>query len=238
MNRLASFMRPQAWRRRLVLAGWTTGAAIICLRAGQIQVVQGAQWSALAEAQHTTDKEVVAARGSVMDRDGALLAVSRETYRVSIAPNELGDPAEVATLLQETLDLSPRKAKQLVSPERRWTVVPGRFPPGIRERLSGVRGVYVDRELDRYHPHGDLARGALGVVMDGVGQGGIEQTYDEVLRGRSGREVVARDNVGQPIPGETFLVEAPRSGGQVVLTLDLDLQEIARQALDEAIETS
>ncbi len=233
-----SSLRPGAWRRRLVLAGWMLGALMICVRAAQIQVLQGGQWSALAEAQHMTDKEVVAARGAVLDRDGAALAVSRETYRVSVAPRELEDREAVATLLQRALELAPRKARQLVAEDRRWAVAPGRFPPTVRDRLAGIKGVYLDRELERYYPHGDLARGALGVVVDGVGQGGIEQAFDELLRGRAGREVVARDNQGRDIPGEAFQVEAPRSGGQVVLSLDLDLQEIARQALEEAIETS
>ena len=238
MSRFEAPSRPGAWRRRVVLVGWMTGAVVICARAAQIQVVQGGQWRDLAEAQHTTDKEVAAARGAVLDRDGALLAVSRETYRVSVAPRELESPDAAATLLQRTLDLTPRKAKEMVAADRKWAVVPGRFPPTVRERLSGVKGVYVDREMERYQPHGDLARGALGVLLDGKGQGGIEQSFDELLRGRPGREVVARDNEGQPIPGETFVVEAPRPGGQVVLTLDLDLQEIARQALEEAIATS
>jgi cell division protein FtsI/penicillin-binding protein 2 len=214
------------------------GALVICVRAAQVQVWQGGQWSALAEAQHMTDKEVVAARGPVLDRDGALLAVSRETYRVSVAPRELENPEATAALLQQALELTPRRAKQLVALDRRWAVAPGRFPPTVRERLAGIRGVYLDRELERYSPHGDLARGALGVVLDGVGQGGIEQALDELLRGRAGREVVARDNEGRAIPGEAFQVEAPRSGGHVVLSLDLDLQEIARQALEEAIGTS
>lgn len=240
MSRKNLVPRPGAWRRRVVLAGWVVASAIICARAGQIQVVQGAQWSAMAVAQHTTDKEVAAARGSVTDRDGTLLAVSRETYRVSVAPQEIpeGRSDEVRASLKDVLGISAGKAKQLVDRSRRWAVAPGRYPPSIRERLTGRQGVYVDRELERYHPHGDLARGVLGVVLDGNGQGGVEQTFDELLRGRSGREVVARDNVGKPIPGETFLVESPVSGGQVVLTLDLDMQEIARQALQEAIEES
>ena len=238
MSRLDSSLRPGAWRRRLLLAAWMAGAVVICLRAGQIQVLQGREWSDLAEAQHTTDKVVAAARGSVLDRDGALLAVSRESYRVNVAPREVEDASALAKLLQNVLQISPRKAQRLVATDRRWAVVAGTFPPTVRERLSGIRGVYLDRELERYHPHGDLARAALGVVLDGAGQGGIEQAYDELLRGRPGREVVARDNEGRPIPGETFVMEAPRSGGQVVLTLDLDLQEIARQALTEAIETS
>ncbi|GIT52035.1 MAG: hypothetical protein Ct9H300mP15_22480 [Gemmatimonadota bacterium] len=98
-----------------------------------------------------------------------------------------------------------------------------------------MRGVYLERELQRYHPHGDLARGLLGVVLDDVGQGGIEQAFEQVLRGTPGREVVARDNTGQAIPGERYVFEPPKSGGDIVLTLDMDLQEIARQALQESI---
>ncbi len=238
MNGFAPTPRPAPWRRRLILVGWLLGSVAVCVRAVQIQVVQGAEWSTMAEAQHTTDREVVAARGTVLDRDGAPLVVSRETYRVSVAPAEVEDAEAVTSLLAEALDLTPRQAARYVDPSDPWRVVPGRFPPAVRERLSGVRGVYLQRELQRYHPHGDLARGVLGVVIDDQGQGGIEQAYDSLLRGTSGRAVVARDNVGRPIPGETFVVEAPRSGGEVVLTLDMDLQEIARQALEEAIAES
>jgi len=231
-------LRPTAWRRRTILCGWLLAASVIAVRAAQIQLAQRGAWSSLAEAQHTTDKAVAAARGAIYDRDGAELAVSRETWSVSIAPRELSDPRGVAGLLKETLGLSDRKARQLVSRNRSWSVVPGRFPASVKMRLGGVRGVYVERVLERYHPHGDLARGVLGSVVDEAGQGGIEQVLDQLLRGRPGREVVARDNRGRPIPGEAFLVEAPQAGGQVVLTLDLDLQEIARQALEDAIDES
>ena len=70
--------RPGPLRRRVLLAAWLTAAAIICVRAVQIQGVQSQQWRAVAEAQHRKDETVVAARGSVLDRDGTPLAVSRE----------------------------------------------------------------------------------------------------------------------------------------------------------------
>jgi cell division protein FtsI (penicillin-binding protein 3) len=212
--------------------------AVLCVRAAQVQVLEGADWQEMAESQHTTDKEVAAARGAVLDRDGAQLAVSREVYRVSVAPREVLDADSTRALLADALDLSTQAARRLVDRDRRWVVAPGRYPPTVRDRLSGVRGVYLDRELERFHPHGTLARGVLGTLLDGAAQGGIEQAFDDVLSGRAGREVVARDNLGKPIPGETLLVDAPRAGGQVVLTLDLDLQEIAGQALQEAIEGS
>lgn len=149
MSRPNTLSRPGAWRRRVVLGGWVAACTIICVRAVQIQVAQGAQWRATADAQHNTDKEIPAARGAVMDRDGTLLAVSRETYRVSVAPQEVSDPAGVGALLQESLGISAKRAKQLLATDRRWAVAPGRYPPAVREALAGTRGVYVERELER-----------------------------------------------------------------------------------------
>jgi cell division protein FtsI (penicillin-binding protein 3) len=238
MTRSAHSEHRGVWRRRVLLGAWLVGTIAVCVRAGQVQVLEGADWKALAESQHTTDKEIAAPRGDIQDRDGTPLAVSRETFKVSVAPRELSEPGATAKLLSRVLGLSTAKARQLTSKRRKWGVVPGRYPPSVREALRNLRGVYLDREMERVSPHGDLARGVVGVIIDGAGQGGIEQAYDDVLRGRPGREVVARDNVGVPIPGETYQVEAPQPGGQVTLTLDLDLQEIARQALQDAIDKS
>ncbi len=228
--------RPGPWRRRVLLGAWLTAAAIICLRAGQIQGVQAQRWRAVAEAQHRKDEKVVAARGSVLDRDGTPLAVSRERFSVGIAPHELINVEAARALLVDALGIPSRKAQELTAPERRWSVVQGRYSPAVREKLNGVRGIHVTRELQRYHPHGDLADGVLGVVLDDKGRGGVEQEFEDLLRGSPGRVVVARDNVGREIPGERILVEPPHPGGEVVLTLDMDLQEIAREALQEAID--
>ena len=65
---------------------------------------------------------------------------------------------------------------------------------------------------------------------------GIEQRYEEVLRGSPGREVAGRDHAGREIPGQVVRVQEPAPGGKVRLTLDLDLQEIAHEALADALE--
>ncbi|MDH5758352.1 MAG: penicillin-binding transpeptidase domain-containing protein [Gemmatimonadota bacterium] len=234
----ASGAGPRPWRRRVVLAAWLVAAIVISARAVQVQVIQSGTWKTMAEAQHRTDVLVDAPRGTILDRDGMPMAVSRETYRVGIAPHELSDIPAARELLASALGVSARRAAEFTDTRRKWVSVPGYFTPAVRERLAGVRGVYLERELQRSLLHGDLARGVVGTVRDGVARGGVEELFEDVLRGREGREVVARDNVGRPIPGETFVVTPPEVGGQVVLTLDMDLQEIARQALDEAMETT
>jgi cell division protein FtsI (penicillin-binding protein 3) len=222
-------------RRRVVLAGWLLSGAVLVSRTIQIQVAQGTFWSAEAERQHHTSVEIAAVRGSVLDRSEVELATSREVFRVSVAPGELKDAGAVTRLLAETLGLEESVIRGVTMSSKRWRVIPNTFPPSIRAALDTVRGVYLERELRRFHPHGDLARGLLGTVRGGEASGGIEQVFDHVLKGSVGQAVLARDPSGRPIPGESLLVQGPREGGQVVLTLDVDLQEIGQQALTEAI---
>jgi cell division protein FtsI (penicillin-binding protein 3) len=215
---------------------WLLFAAAICVRAAQIQVLQAPRWRSLAEDQHRKDLVVAAARGSILDRDETPLSVSRERARVNVAPHEIQQVDSTRALLGETLGLSTARVASLTSTQARWRVVPDLYPVSVRERLGGRRGVHVERVLQRFHPHGDLARGLLGAVIDGEGRGGIEEAFDTVLRGTPGREVVARAASGAELPGERMVVAPPRSGGAVVLTLNMDLQEIAQQALERAIE--
>jgi cell division protein FtsI (penicillin-binding protein 3) len=228
--------RKLALRRRILLALWLAGAAVILARAAQLQVLERDEWRAVALQQHSTTSEVPGARGTIVDRDGVPLAMTRERVKVSIAPGEVADRDETIQALQAVLDLPGRDARRLTDPDRRWTVVPGRYPPVVREALAGLRGVYLERELERFYPYGALARGVLGTVLDGAGVGGIEQRFEEVLRGMPGREVAARDHQGRKISGEVVRMAEPVAGGMVRLTLDMDLQEIAHQALTEALE--
>ena len=224
-----------AVRRRILVAAWIAATAAILARASQLQLVQGDEWRAAALQQHRTSSEVPASRGTIVDRDGVPLALTRERVRVAVAPDELVDREQAVRLLREVLGLPARLARDLTEPTRTWSVAPGRYAPAVRERLAGVRGIHLEPEMERFYPRGDLARGVLGTVLDGAGQGGIEQRYEPVLRGRPGREIVALDNLGQEIPGEAVRVEEPVARGVVRLTLDLGLQEIAHQVLGDAL---
>lgn len=228
--------RALAWRRRTLLLLWFAAAGVVLGRAVQLQVFEASEWREAALRQHRTSSEVPAPRGRILDRDGVELALTRERVRVSVAPRELGDRDEAVRLLRDALGLSPREALRLTDPGRRWSVVRGRYPPAVRQALAGARGVYLEPEFERFYPRGDLARGLLGAVLDGVGRGGIEQSYEDVLRGSPGREVAGRDHAGRTIPGQVVRVEEPVQGGDVRLTLDLDMQELAHQALADALE--
>jgi cell division protein FtsI (penicillin-binding protein 3) len=223
-------------RRRVLLGVWLVAGVVLLARAGQIQIFQADKWRSMADRQQRSSETVPAPRGAVLDRDGVQLAVSHETFTVGVAPREILDRDAAVRALVDVLDLTSREARRLTDPARRWAPVRGRFSAEVREALSVVQGVYVTRELDRFYPHEAVARGVLGRVTDGVGAGGVDQEFDAMLQGVDGRTVLARDSRGRRLPGQSWIVEEPQSGGQVVLTIDLELQEIAEEALAEAID--
>ena len=223
-------------RRRSLLILWLLAGGFLLFRTTELQLVQGQEWRALAEQQHRARGEVAAPRGSILDRSGIPLALSHEAFRIGVAPHELKDRDQVSAQLMEVLGLTSAQARRLTHSDRRWVQLPDRYPPVAREALQGTQGVYVERELRRSYPHSDLARGILGAVVDENGSGGIEQELEPFLRGVPGSRIVARDSEGRAIPGESWVVAAPVPGGDVVLTLDRDLQEIAREALENALE--
>ena len=230
--------RSLAFRRQLLLGCWILAGGGLLARAADLQVSEGAKWRQKADDQHRMESEVAAERGAIVDRDGVPLALSHETFSVGVAPQELEDRTAAASSLEAILQLSGAEARRITSSDGPWVNVAGRFPPAVREALAGLQGVYVERELRRFYPQGALGRGLLGAVVDKVGSGGIEQEFEDHLRGIPGAEIVARDSNGRPIPGESWIIRPPRSGGSVVLTLDASLQEIANEALREAVEST
>ena len=224
-------------RRRLMLAVLLLGGAALLGRGFQLQVLQAAEWEGRAQRQHREQVTLPAARGGIFDRNGVPLATTREMIRVATAPGELRDRREVRAAVSEALGLPSRWLDRAVDTGRRWVVLPGRYEPTIRARLDGLAGVYLERSLERFRPHGEVAAELVGQTSaDGRALGGVELELDSLLAGRDGYAVVRRDGAGEPIPGALIPVREPRPGHDVYLTLDLGLQEIAEQALRDVVE--
>ena len=225
-------------RRRLVLVTWLLVAAVLIARAVEVQLVERAAWAAEALAQHEKSRVVPPARGRILDRNGGELAVSHMRARVGIAPREIEDREAVVSGLVEHLGVRAATARRVSGGTDPWNVVPGRYSMTQVEGLRGLKGVYLEDEPSRLYPRDGLARGLLGVVQDGVGRGGIEQSMDSVLAGRNGREIVVRDSRGRVVPGQVVVVQPPVAGRDVVLTIDQDLQAIAEEMLYLAIDST
>jgi penicillin-binding protein 2 len=120
----------------------------------------------------------------------------------------------------------------------------------VAQETSHLPGVFVEAESVRYYPYGPLLSQVLGYLLpipagreeayrdegydpatDRVGTAGIEATYEDVLKGQKGRQIVEEDVLGRVLR----VVEersAPVPGHNVHLSLDLELQKAAQDALE------
>jgi cell division protein FtsI (penicillin-binding protein 3) len=228
---------PRTIRRGTLLGFYLLFGALVVGKAVKLQVLEHDRWLAAAEDQQREQVELPARRGAIFDRDGVPLALSHETYQVSIAPRELRDPRATVRVLSEGLDVPARGVEEAVRSDRRWVVLPGRYSAEQRRRVGSMRGVYFERHFDRFYPQGDAGREVIGAVTrDGRALGGIEQQFDGLLSGDPGFSVLRRDARGGSQSTASLPVVQPRDGSSLHLTIDFDLQEIADGALRHAME--
>ncbi|HST60836.1 MAG TPA: penicillin-binding transpeptidase domain-containing protein [Longimicrobium sp.] len=226
-------------RRRLLVASILLAAGLVLGRSVQLQGFEGKKWKQAAADQHQARVPLPARRGAILDRDGVPLALTRETFGLAIAPNELRDRGEMTRQLGDALDLPRAAARRATDPKRKWVVLPGRFTAEQRRALGDARGLHWERRLERFYPQGRVGREVLGGVSgDGRALGGMEQALDEMLRGRDGYSILRRDAKGKAEASVSLPAVAATDGNDVHLTIDFDLQEIADAALQQAIDST
>ncbi|MDR0787959.1 MAG: PASTA domain-containing protein [Gemmatimonadota bacterium] len=219
-----------------LLGGFFLAGGAIVGRAVQLQVVEYDTWASAAEEQHRERLELPPRRGAIYDRNGVPLAISHEMYQVSVAPNELRDRDEAARSLSKALGIPLARVTSDLRGSRRWVVLPGRYSAEQRGSVGSIRGVYFERSFERFYPQGDAGRELIGAVArDGRTLGGIEQVMDSVLRGEAGWSIMRREADGQVQAAISLPVVRPVDGASVQLTIDFDMQEIADEALRDAM---
>ena len=209
-----------------------------------VQVRNGSELVAHGENQRFREVELVAARGSIVDRNGVELAISVARKRVAVSMVELqaegiDTPADVqqfATQLAGLLGLDASTvAERLLAaePTDPWiriveAVDEDTARRAVREiEASGILdAVILEDSTERVHPAGDSALRLIGTLgPDGPGElAGIEKAYDEQLTGRNGEKVVELGTEGETIAGAERIVDEPVAGSDIELTLDRTLQ--------------
>lgn len=225
---------------RIVAIEFALGLAIIAVlaRAAQLQLVQGDQWAAQAAAQRTAHEVLPARRGTIYDRNGVPLAVTQEFFHVGIAPNEVTDRAALVRVAGRSLGVSAAQLDRSIREGKRYVYFHGPFTATQVDSLRDMRGVHLEGEFLRYYPSRDLARAVIGRFGEDTTQrpSGLELSLDSILTGTPGAAVVLKDQRGQRYDSPARVTREPVAGNDVVLTLDVELQEIAERGLDQTIE--
>lgn len=222
-------------------------------RLWSLQAIHGTYYRELSEQNRVRDLDVPAPRGVIYDRRGRPMVSNRAAFTVGLLPMEVRQPARLAEALASVLGMEREEILARLEAGRRrpFEVVPLRRDVGkqivltIEENRLDLPGVIIQAEPVRDYLHGRLAAHALGYLGeiteeelrrmpayragDLIGKTGVERTYDEVLRGAPGRLRVEVDAAGRP---QRVLDRQPaRLGQSLVLSLDVDLQAVAEEAL-------
>lgn len=207
------------------------------------------QWWSRAElARHANRQrsyvETIRARpGEILDRNGRLLATSVTLRSLYVVPSQIEDAWPVVTALGDALHLNPDRLFEEIAAHRRKEFL------WIKRRISNEEAERVRKlqlpdeiwgfrdEFARRYPQGALAAHVLGLRdIDGIGRGGVEQSLDAVLRGKSGKRVLTRDARGRIIEVRDDASNPPERGRTVVLTIDSVIQLYAERELDALMD--
>ena len=235
-------MRPGPYRLLFLFMAFCTLVAVIAIKLVGIQIVDHDRYRQIAEDQHGFTSEIPPIRGSILDRNGRPLAVTQPAYQVFADPQAIDDPAGVAKLIDPLVPAGYRQLKARFSdPDSRFKIIDHALDVDVAERLRDmdIEGIYLEPSGKRIRPHGYVASNVIGCLSgDGRPLGGIELALEAELKGTPGMRRYLRDALGNPRPCVGAPLQMPKSGSSVVLTLDADLQTIAEDALDEAVEAN
>ena len=190
-----------------------------------------------AEDLHERERDIKAARGKILDRNGTVLATNRSVCTISVIHNQIKEPEAVIGMLVKELGIDEETARKRVekvsSIERVKTNVDKEV--GDRIRAYGLAGVKVDEDYKRYYPYVTLASTVLGFTgSDNQGIVGLEVEYEAFLQGTSGKILTLTDARGIEIEnaGETRM--EPVNGNDVMISLDYNIQMYCEQAAERA----
>ena len=178
--------------------------------------------------------------GDILDRHGRLLATTLKVRSLFVDPSRIKAPETVAGILADALHLDVEQLQAHIEAHtgRRFLWIKRRLTEQEEQRLQNARlpdDVWGFREeFRRRYPHRHLAAHVLGWRnIDGIGQAGVERSFENQLSGTEGQRVLVRDARGYVLDILEEVTEPPIPGKPLALTIDLDLQALAEEQLDK-----
>lgn len=231
------------WRAVLVRFVMLTGWIILVGRLIQLQATQHAQLQ-VRVARQSVHREVLPARpGDILDRSGQALAMTIECESLFAVPAKISDPLRFAWQVSSILNLNTDELYNslLQSREKQFLWIRRRLNEQQAEQIRnldlpagswGLRTEFLRRYL-----HDGYAAHVIGLRdIDNRGQGGLEESLDQALRGVDGVRVFARDARGVLMDVDQQQSRPARAGRSVVSSIDLPLQIRTEQLLDELVQ--
>jgi penicillin-binding protein 2 len=250
-------------RRMNIMTGVIIAVIIfLIVRLAWMQLLNGPQYKRIAEENRIRQITAQGPRGSMYDRNGAVLVTNRPSFAISIIPAEYNHDHNTTLLLAQIIGMEPEQLEKMLKDGEEFPYIPMRvkrdvdtvLQTRIQERKDELPGVMIEAVPVRQYVYKELAANVIGFVgsineeeyairkqrgykpTDFIGKDGLEQEWEEILRGVDGGLQVEVNALGQEIQLIGDKKAVPGKG--LVLTIDGNLQKAAQDALVQQIEES
>lgn len=243
----------------LVLLVVVVVAVVIFSKAVKISYYEGAHWRGLADSLYVRYKPVKAERGNILADDGSLLATSLPFFEIRF---DVNSEAMDSVDFYKNLD----SLSYCISTFVDNTYTPGGYKQYLLEkRLAGERylllkkdanyndvemiksfplfrlgkfkgGLIIRKQSKRERPFKMLAQRTIGYIREGAKPVGLEGTFNNILSGDEGQELMQKVGPDTWIPVNDLTEVEPRSGDDIVTTLNVNMQDIVQEALLRSLQ--
>jgi cell division protein FtsI (penicillin-binding protein 3) len=253
-------LRGAALRRTIALAIIVVAALVFLVR-----MVSAAALNEDARDKRAVPVKIPSVRGDIVDRDGEVLATTDERYDVQLSPKntklnggkfprpdlERGVGTVTVTAKDAFAEIgaitgqSSEEIQKIVddalaeNPKSDFAYVKRGIDLPTLNKLKKLQIPWLtfDQHHTRDYPNGAVAGNLIGFNgFEGVPLSGVEVSQDECLTGVDGQETYERGADGVALPGSVVVTEKAVDGGTVDLTIDLDLQWEAQQAINAQVQ--
>ncbi len=228
---------------------------LLAIQLIRVQVVQASDYQAKAANEMQSTRVIPAPRGEITDVNGVGFARSVSAINIVVDQTQITDPARVAAFVAPILRLPAEDIETSITGTRKYSIVLKNARPAMWDELTEalyeynktleskeldqrIIGFFPERVFIREYPSGSLVSSLIGFVRaDGIGASGLESGLNSLITGTEGRYSFAR-GAGAEIPGSQQELVAAKSGTNIRLTINRDVQWVAAEAIAKAVKDS
>ena len=229
----------------------------LIIRLIYLQIVGHEHYATLAKDNSIKIEPLVPTRGIIFDRHGKVLAENTQSFSLELIPEQISDLDDTLLRLKALLNIPDEKIEQYQKQRKRQkrfisTALLTNMSDEEMAKFAVARpyfpGVDIQTHLIRHYPYYELASHVIGYVgrineaemkslpvaeyrgSTHVGKIGLESAYETELHGKTGYAEIEKNVQSRAI--NTLNSVMPTQGANLYLTLDIDLQKTAYDALD------
>ena len=235
-------MKNKTYNKKKIMIVFLCAALILAALIGRLiylMVFDAEYYQELAQDLHEREREIKAARGEIVDRNGVVLATNRTVCTISVIHSQVEEPGEVISLLCRELELDESEVRKKVEKVSSMEKIKTNVDKETGDRIRGydLAGVKVDEDYKRYYPYDELASRVLGFTGgDNQGIIGLEVKYEEYLKGTNGTILTVTDARGVELEGVAEDRIEPVAGETLQVSLDYNIQAYCEQAAMKVME--